>query len=331
MASDEYQSILKAVKQSLFTRDYMSVFLNSALYLAVYSMEYVPTRALCYHHLFVHGCPIIREVIMGRHKVKQMELLRRRASRKLAAKADSVPISYQSNSTNILCVGAGAGSELVALIKTIYSDPVSSLFIEDSSKLTWSDFERQVDHSAASSVNLHLYDIADWSQLLHALSKPIDTLILSKQWGDRKCSTKFHQLDVLSEDAMMPTSPFYSELSTSDLVTFMFVLNELFSVSKSKTVNLLTQMVRQIALGSCILVVESAGSISEIQVGKQNLMLYNLLDRISCLKTVVSEDAMWYRPPPTLHHAFPSKLTNMRYFVRLYEKTSMLPTHSQPF
>lgn len=71
-----------------------------------------------------------------------------------------------------------------------------------------------------------------------------------------------------------------TDLNGATLVTFMFVLNELFAESKAQTVTLLQRVLTDMPTGAHLLVVESAGSFSELQVGTREVMLFKLLDGI---------------------------------------------------
>lgn len=80
----------------------------------------------------------------------------------------------------------------------------------------------------------------------------------------------------------------------ADLITFMFVMNELF-VNKTKSMALIQSLVSNMKKGAYLLIVDSAGSFSHLKVGGQTYMIYFLLDAIKTLEKVIAEDSKWYR------------------------------------
>ncbi|KAG0073871.1 hypothetical protein BGZ93_002325 [Podila epicladia] len=117
-------------------------------------------------------------------------------------------------------------------------------------------------------------------------------------------------------------------VAKADLITFVFVLNELFQVKK-KTMLLVAKIVAAMPTGAHInhphaaiyfYVVDSARSFSNLKVGERTYMVYMLLDHLKSLETVYQDDATWYRCPPSATATYPLKLENMRHFVRIYRK-----------
>lgn len=190
----------------------------------------------------------------------------------------------------VASIGGGAGSELMAL--------------------------EAIARNGHARLHVDLYDNADWSDVIATIKQQsaedrntVDTLTQTFT------SSFFHE-DVLDEN-----SRFASTLPSLQLVTFMFVLNELFAASKAKTVRLLTALVNNLPAGARVLVVESAGSFSSLQVGEggNSMMVYRLLDRIAAFEQMVVEDATWYRPPDDLSDKRGFKLNSMRCFCRVYK------------
>lgn len=72
--------------------------------------------------------------------------------------------------------------------------------------------------------------------------------------------------------------------------------------------------------GSKLLVVDSAGSFSDVEIAGQRYMCYHLLDNIEALECIQKSDSEWYRYPKKLENMYPGKLNNMRFFYRLYKK-----------
>ncbi|KAG0073872.1 hypothetical protein BGZ93_002326 [Podila epicladia] len=82
---------LQTIKSHFFDRNYDAVFQNPA-HLPVYSARYAPSRALCYYHLFLEH-PILMKTLEG--------------------------------PSTILCIGSGAGSELVGISAAmVHANPV---------------------------------------------------------------------------------------------------------------------------------------------------------------------------------------------------------------
>lgn len=140
---------------------------------------------------------------------------------------------------------------------------------------------------------------------------------MKHQWlskFENRINVEFDRSDVLDTSSENSISNRFDQM---DLITFMFVLNELFC-DKARTVKMLTKLVLNMKKGAHLLVVESAGSFSELKVGSKELMVYKLLDQIPKLEIIEKIDSIWYRFNPTL--SFPLPLNNMRYFARLYKK-----------
>ncbi|KAJ2962298.1 hypothetical protein NQZ79_g2528 [Umbelopsis isabellina] len=143
-------------------------------------------------------------------------------------------------------------------------------------------------HAAPSRqrVELIMQDIGDWDGVLNSLESSI-----RKQWklDEHQLKCSYEQGDVL--DASSRRDQLIQE---ADLITFMFVMNELF-VNKAKAMALVQNLVKNMKKGAYLLVVDSAGSFSHLKVGGQTYMIYFLLDAIKSLEKVIGEDSKWYR------------------------------------
>jgi 25S rRNA (uracil2843-N3)-methyltransferase len=104
----------------------------------------------------------------------------------------------------------------------------------------------------------------------------------------------------------------------ASLITACFVLNELLTLSKKSFVQCIQYLVSRMQKGALLLVIDSAGSFSEVQVGAQDYMLFTLLDHIQQFEIIEKHDSVWYRFPTELR--YPLKLNNMRFFLRLYQR-----------
>eukprot|EP00158_Paraphelidium_tribonemae_P006596 Partr_v1_DN27894_c1_g1_i2_m22648 putative Conserved hypothetical protein len=309
IASNSETELLQDIKKNFFNRDYLDVFMTSAEHLCVYFKHYVPSRSLCYFDLI--SCNVkLSDVFSGKALAMLTELERRRLRRR----GISVPPVQNFDEFEISCIGAGAGSEQIAVISFLVdllgSHSVKALDIPEDA--TYSEFCDGLQGGQCGRYKLNIFDIADWSAVqraLNALNSPSVTF-------------DFMQCDILTEysDETVAT-----KLNRSSVVTFMFVLNELFAVSKERTVEMLRFVIENLAINSHILFVESAGSFSEISVGSKEFKVFALLDKIKRLRCIASSDSEWFRSAPHLsklaenssNGGFP--LTNMRYFYRLYQ------------
>ncbi|KAI1317320.1 hypothetical protein EDD11_008689 [Mortierella claussenii] len=342
-----FTSTLQTIKSHFFDRNYDAVFQNPA-HLPVYSARYAPSRALCYYHLFLEH-PVLMKVLEG-------------------------------GPSTILCIGSGAGSELVGIAAAmVHATPIpkikkkkasspdkktthetsvetpasgsrpkevtsleeelgnlelspatapGSTLVEAASPTTETSASAKDDTASAgpeptlakvakskkSKSNKHqvtivMQDYVDWSPILD----PMEAVVRARmQLGPERlqCETEIGNVLDLSEGLL-------ERVAKADLITFMFVLNELFQ-DKKRTMLLVAKIVAAMPSGAHMLVVDSAGSFSNLKVGERTYMVYMLLDHLKSLEIVYQDDTTWYRCPPSL--TYPLKLENMRHFVRIYRK-----------
>ncbi|KAG0036834.1 hypothetical protein BGZ82_003668 [Podila clonocystis] len=324
-----FTTTLQTIKSHFFDRNYDAVFQNPA-HLPVYSARYAPSRALCYYHLFLEH-PILMKTLEG--------------------------------PSTILCIGSGAGSELVGISSAmVHANPVpktkkkktasssgksknkedkvdkndeealpSEVLTQESKdpalnlekmnissppseEATAEEPSSMTTKPKKSKANKHqvtivMQDYVDWTPIL----KPMETVVRQRMvLGPERlqCETEVGNVLDLSEGLLQ-------RVAKADLITFMFVLNELFQ-DKKRTMLLVAKIVAAMPTGAHMLVVDSAGSFSNLKVGERTYMVYMLLDHLKSLETVYQDDATWYRCPPSA--TYPLKLENMRHFVRIYRK-----------
>lgn len=206
---------------------------------------------------------------------------------------------FSKESINVLGVGAGAGAELVAFI---------SLFSR----------ARELEPYSTSRLDLKLVDIADWTNIVDNISN-----WCSSHWLENTSAiqTSFLQADVLKE------TPLRLQLSQQDLITLLFTTNELFAADKNGSIKFLHLLSQHCKNGAHLLMAESAGSYSFIDVGQKKFPIFFLVDTILCgpagtnkgaWDLVDSNDSIWFRIDEELN--YPIKLENMRFFYRLYRK-----------
>ncbi|KAJ3155628.1 hypothetical protein HDU89_006596 [Geranomyces variabilis] len=198
----------------------------------------------------------------------------------------------------VVCLGAGNGSELLGVAAAM------------------AGMERLEPPPAADAlVSVHIQDLSQYGSVLQALEGAV-----RERYA---ISPARLMVETSTSDLLAPTTEkleaLTTTLSAATLTTAFFVLNELLATNKGAFVRFITLLLRSIAPGALFLVVDSAGSFSECAVGSQNYMVYHLLDNVAGLEILESSDSVWYRYPTTL--AYPTKIQNMRHFVRLYRKS----------
>ncbi|KAJ2797155.1 hypothetical protein H4R20_005289 [Coemansia guatemalensis] len=190
----------------------------------------------------------------------------------------------------IYCLGAGSGSELLGITAA------SCLLPETPGKTT--------------PLNIHLQDYADWSSILQHLEAAARC-----RWNIETNEISYH----FSLGNLLDISPaMEAHISSSQLVTAMFVFNELFA-DKTNAIKFVKSLVLHMQQGSHFLLVDSAGSFSSVKVAGKSYMSYMFFDSLNKHFTpVISEDSRWFRH--ALGLVYPLPVENMRYFVRLYRK-----------
>jgi len=177
----------------------------------------------------------------------------------------------------IYCMGSGAGSEVVGLT---------------CANLASTTNENQ-------GLEIHCQDYADYSEVQESLVKT-----LKEQWNIQDSRIKYSSsvADVLKNDNANGMTV-DEHISKATLVTAMFLMNELFTMSKKETVQLITRLVKNLPKGSYFLLVDSAGSFSNLNVNnsegdtKKTIMIYQLIDMIKSFDILIKNDAVWYRLP----------------------------------
>ncbi|AOW06282.1 hypothetical protein B0I72DRAFT_139006 [Yarrowia lipolytica] len=198
---------------------------------------------------------------------------------------------------NVLCIGGGAGGELAALLGLIAETP-------------------QKDE-----IKLNMVDIAAWGECVSKLEGAFPN-IYDKNTNKDAVTTTFVQGDVLIPETIPSFAPY-------TCITLMFTTNELFAENKAQTIRLLNRMTEQCESGTLLLVCESAGSYSDIQINGKTFPVHFLLDHTMAKgrnsttgpwEIVNQSNSEWFRINKELELVYPWKLEDMRYFFRLYRK-----------
>lgn len=210
---------------------------------------------------------------------------------------DEIKELFVEDEVNVLSIGGGAGAELVA---------VSSLFIKS-----------RVDNNLKNKLNLKLIDIANWENIVNRIRTT-----MHKTWIPSEVSNL--NIDFINSDILSITDTnIYKDMS---LITLLFTTNELFHENRSKAVQFLQNMTNSCSKGCYLLILESAGSYSHIEIGSKKFPIQFLVDTILLGKdkesgswALVNEsDSCWYRVDTRFKYDL--KLENMRFFFRLYRK-----------
>ena len=319
---DGLKSLVQEVKKCLYERDFTKAF-GKDEYLEAYAMRWSPSRALAYLNVFCGLDDLwIRLTENPRGRRREDE------------RAGDV--------TKILCLGGGAGAEVVAL-----AGYLQYLNTQHSGRAR----SRSAAEAVRVSFKVIVVDIADWSTILQKLHSSITAPPALSQYASdtAKASSislldpstyemQFFKHDLLNVDV----NRLASMLQDTTLVTLMFTLNELYSTSMSATTNLLLSITFLLSPGSLLLVVDSPGSYSTVSIGKasdeakaekkypmQWLLDHTLLESAAIgssknsmqerqWEEVESHDSTWFRLPDGLK--YPLDLEDMRYQGHLYRR-----------
>ncbi|RUP45983.1 hypothetical protein BC936DRAFT_147498 [Jimgerdemannia flammicorona] len=193
-----------------------------------------------------------------------------------------------SRRSRIFLPGSGSGSELMG---------ITAAMLHASSE--------------TQRVELRMQDIGEWGDVLGGLEAEV-----RRRWGfGEELVCGYERGDVLGVVGRVE-----EEIQEADLITFMFVMNELF-VEKARAMEMVKRLVGGMKKGAWLLVgfvygfvkitllkvpdlkllqyplqvVDSAGSFSHLKVGGRTYMVYFLLDALKDLEKLISEDSKWYR------------------------------------
>jgi len=206
----------------------------------------------------------------------------------------------ENKHSRVLCVGGGASGELVGL---------AAVFCR----------LKEYNPSSPSKLDVNIVDIADWTSVTTALTRYIKS---NWVYDESKFDTNFTHGDIL-----VPGS-YNVDISSLDLVSILFTTNELFTEKRKETIQFLQLLNKSCKSGSYLLIAESAGSYSHIEIGTKKFPVQFLIDMILVGKQgenngpweiVQQSDSIWYRINENEVN-YPMKLENMRFFYRLYKK-----------
>lgn len=366
--NDTLPLLIQEVKQHLFHREFHNAFGKESL-LKAYAIRWSSVRALVYLDVF-HHLPQISATFRscsGREN-QGSETANDTASPAISTSQGTVqsldeqnnpqstPTGQQDNNLRIVCLGGGAGAELVAL--GAYLSFLNSSTSKDPGP-------EPREKSKPAKLDMTAVDVADWSSVTNKLYAGITTepplpkyasataqMTTQTALADRNaCRMLFLKHDLLHLDADQTQAIFRDAL----LVTLMFTLNELYSTSIGATTNLLLSITSVLNPGALLLVVDSPGSYSTVDLGPaaaadapggkkalsapkkypmQWLLDHTLLEAATVASSssggqvgiqqkrwekLHSDDSAWFRLPPGL--AYPVRLEDMRYQIHLYRRS----------
>ncbi|KAH3903036.1 25S rRNA (uracil2843-N3)-methyltransferase SCDLUD_000646 [Saccharomycodes ludwigii] len=294
---EDLKETIQAIKGYLYEREYLSAF-DSEIKRIAYCCRWSPSRGISYSSLFSFIKPICN-ILKGFGMKENGE--------SLEEGIECLDINDNNkNTNNILCIGGGAGGELVAIAS------IFTLSRDFNSKY----YKTKDNKSTSSSINLKLVDIADWSSVVNTLTKEINKNWLRDFSSDFK--VEFENRDILNISEL--------GLNKMDLITLLFTTNELFNEDKAGSIRFFQKLNAECHKNAYLLIAESAGSYSHITVGSKKFPLQFLIDTLLLGKRktdgdwelVDENDSIWYRCNEELD--YPLKIENMRFFYRLYKK-----------
>ncbi|KAL3235504.1 25S rRNA (uracil2843-N3)-methyltransferase RNJ42_02280 [Nakaseomyces bracarensis] len=266
---------VQVVKGLLYHRNYLGAF-DNVVNRAAYVCRWSPSRSLCYSSLLTYLEPVLETLTTG--------------------------------DSNILCIGGGAGGELVSYANIFTMCNVSN-------------------PNFNGTMTVDIIDIANWDDIINRLRSTISTKWLYQDDRNERFVVNFQNRDALAFDD-------YKRLGELDLITIMFTANELFTEQRTATMHFLQKLNEHCKPGCKLLIVESAGSYSHITLtsGKKFPIQF-LLDTVltgtsgkqapkkhqveSSWELLANDDSTWYRNDTEAMYAM--KLENMRFFYRLYQ------------
>ncbi|KAE8413708.1 hypothetical protein BDV36DRAFT_24826 [Aspergillus pseudocaelatus] len=277
----DIKTLIQTIKSHLYNRDFDSAFTdaNEDL-LRAYALRWSASRALGYAGVFKSLLKVLMQQDGG--------------------------LVSSTGSNHVVCIGGGAGAEIVALAAA-WRDLLDEVERGEALSAGVADVSLDGgDHTAAAAdqgsvpksishpaLSVTAVDIADWSSVVDRLSytirspavmgsrsHPAPLLNLGKGGGDGEkegedasgFAVRFRRSDVLSISEEQLKDLLHLENtdkgSATVMVTLMFTLNELFSTSMAKATAFLLRTTDLVRPGTLLLVVDSPGSYSTLKLGK---------------------------------------------------------------
>lgn len=195
----------------------------------------------------------------------------------------------------MVCIGGGAGSELIALASLAKHFPsVRGLY---------------------PRMSVTAIDSAAWTPTVDGIRDLVQT---SWQLSTDRFALSFSQLDILDSFTTI-------DFASTNIITLLFTTNELFAASKTKSLALMNHLSAVCLEGTLLVVAESAGTYSEMDVAGKTYPLHLVLDQTLTARTgawrIVEHDAgRWYRVPEPTKKLYPLPIENTHMLFRVYER-----------
>lgn len=348
LTSPDLTSLIQRIKSLLYDKKFLEVFETEEL-LDAYGARWVPGRALGFREMFARSTAITS--LLSGDDSKEGSSPKKGKSKAtdeddIASTLAELNIGHFSpGKRKIICLGGGAGSELLALaaLRASVNSPT--------------DDEEKDDRSETKTIprlpdwECVILDLGPYGSLLFKFEAGCRTTFPTLHKNPNSFKTSFQQIDILTPPSSQSSDPLHLLVSNPSsphppLITLLFTLTELFLQSRSQTILLLRRMTNSSSPGTLFLVVDSANEeASSVGIGKEgrNWDLTGLLHGMLCgdllsrsvpaegaaeentkaqaaWKLVEREDSRWYRLPQGLQDHYPIKLENMRYWLRLYRR-----------
>ncbi|PYH99677.1 hypothetical protein BO71DRAFT_446388 [Aspergillus ellipticus CBS 707.79] len=288
------KTLIQTIKSHLYNRNFDSAFTdaNEEL-LRAYALRWSSSRALGYAGIF-----------RALWRVLPIRKDRMKGSGAAAAAAAADGVMGKGEADHVVCIGGGAGAEIVALAAA-WRDWVERVglgrdgerererdggLVEGGQGEGQGEGERNAAATTTTTtttittpkLSVTAVDIADWSGVVDRLAWTIQSPAVPGtnshpaplyRGTEGDFQVNFQRLDVLSAAEKELQKLFAGDGSNATktktvLVTLMFTLNELFSTSMAKTTGFLLKVTELLRPGTVLLVVDSPGSYSTLKLGK---------------------------------------------------------------
>jgi len=330
--TEQLKQATQEVKGHLFNRDFSSAF-GQPSYLQAYALRWSAARALGYSHILTHPS---RRFLLDNCNTTTIPENTEPNQKPSISQNISNNVASDSPSTKVICIGGGAGAEIIALAAA------------------------QKHFNFKTPLQITAIDIANWSTPITNLSSALSTPPPLSSYASEAAKAR-PENNPLLPDPSKPTITFIHQdvltwddndaiqqtIQNTTLCTIMFTLNELFTTSLPKTTSFLLKLTDLMSRHSHLLVVDSPGSYSEIQLGssknpandvsvdtekttKKKYPMKWLLDHtlLSVAGTgeqakwmkVEGEDSVWYRIERRRELRYAVELESMRYQLHLYRR-----------
>jgi 25S rRNA (uracil2843-N3)-methyltransferase len=287
--------LLQEVKGYLYNRDFLTAFGRND-YLETYAARWSPSRALGYLQVFTDLIEHISPALSHRPDEDRLK--------------------------KIVCIGGGAGAEIVALAGLLKCRAQTEPEAEHPMKLSICAIDIADWSSVVSNLHQNIITAPKLSKHASAAAQAASTQLVSPEAFD----VSFHQHDILNTDASV-LRPLLQDVT---IVTIMFTLNELYSTSLSLTQLFLLNLTACLREGALLLVVDSPGSYSSVSLNgaekkypMQWLLDHTLLKEgpkgeAAAWSKVEEDESRWFRLDGRLKYSI--ELENMRFQLHLYRK-----------